>query len=207
MNAFDIAEVIASYDRLAREIVQDYESLAFEEVHPAALDLLPPPPGAILDIGAGTGRDAAWFARQGHRVVAVEPSRELRRAGRKLHQSPAIEWLDDCLPDLGLARKTGSLFDVIWLSAMWMHVPPDDRPRAFRTLASLLKPGGGMMFSLRLGPLPPERPMAIVSSGEIRELARGRGLEIIRIKRLADAHGRPEISWDMVWLRGPEAGR
>lgn len=205
MNEFRVKDVLASYDRLAGQIVPEYESLAFEEVHSATLDLLPPSPAVILDVGAGTGRDAAWLARQGHRVVAVEPSRELHRAGQELHDSPAIQWVDDCLPDLEVVRDTESAFDLIWLSAMWMHVPPDDRARALRTLTSLLKPGGCMMFSLRLGPLPPERPMAAVSAGEVTELARERGLEVVRTTVHEDAAGRPEISWEMVWLRGPGA--
>ena len=205
MADFSAEDVFAGYNRLAGEIVPDYESLAFEEVHPATLDMLPSSPAAILDVGAGTGRDAAWFARRGHEVVAVEPSRELRRAGRELHESPAIKWIDDCLPDLGVVCDTEPAFDLIWLSAMWMHVAPGDRSRAFETLAALLKPGGGMMFSLRLGPLPPERPMAVVSAGEITELARGCGLEISRATEHEDAAGRPEISWEMVWLRYPGA--
>ncbi len=205
MNEFVVQDVLDSYNRLAGEIVPDYESLAFEETHPAALDLLPPPPASILDVGAGTGRDAAWFAARGHAVVAVEPSRELRLAGRKLHESPAIEWIDDCLPELGAVYEAESKFDLIWLSAMWMHVPPVDRARAFQALASLLNPGGCMMFSLRLGPLPPERPMAPVNSAEIRELARERGLEVVRASHHADAAGRPEISWDMVWLQARHA--
>lgn len=206
MVDFSAEDVFASYDRLAGEIVPDYESLAFEEVHPATLDLLPPPKALILDVGAGTGRDAAWLARQGHRVVAVEPSRELRRAGRELHESPGITWVDDCLPDLEAVRDAESAFELIWLSAMWMHVPPGDRSRAFETLTALLKPGGGMMFSLRLGPLPPERPMAAVSAGEIAELSREHGLEVVLVTEHEDAAGRPEISWEMVWLRRPEAG-
>ena len=205
MNEFVVQDVLDSYNRLAGEIVPDYESLAFEEIHPAALDLLPPTAAVILDVGAGTGHDAAWLARHGHEVVAVEPSRELRLAGQELHDSSAITWIDDCLPDLSLVCESGSAFDLIWLSAIWMHVPPDDRARAFRTLVSLLKPSGGMMFSLRLGPLPPERPMAPVSTDEIRELARGLGLEVVRASHHADAAGRTEISWEMVFVRGKPA--
>lgn len=209
MTDFSIQDVLASYNRLAGHIVPNYESSTFEQIHPVSLtrDLLPTSAAAILDVGAGSGRDAAWFARRGHQVVAAEPSRELRRAGRKLHDSPAITWLDDRLPDLSAVCDTGSTFDLIWLSAIWMHVPPRNRARAFQTLAALLKPGGGMMFSLRLGPLPPERPMAVVSAGEIKELAREQGLEVVRVSSFADANGRPDISWNMVWLRRPEAGR
>ena len=42
------------------------------------VNLLPRPPGRALDVGAGTGRDAAWLARLGFQVVAVEPSGVLR---------------------------------------------------------------------------------------------------------------------------------
>ena len=203
MTDFSIQDVLASYNRLAGDIVPEYESSTFEEIHPVSLthDLLPTPAAAILDVGAGSGRDAAWFARQGHEVVAVEPSRELRRAARELHDSTAITWIDDCLPDLSVVCDSGSAFDLIWLSAIWMHIPPDDRARAFQTLASLLKPGGGMMFSLRLGPPPSDRPTAVVSVEEIKELAHERGLEVVCVSHFADARGRRFVSWDMVWLR------
>ena len=207
MNEFRIQDVLASYNRLAPEIVPDYERLSFETHHPAALDLLPENPALILDVGAGTGRDAAWFAAKGHDVVALEPSRELRLAGQELHQSPRITWIDDRLPDLGKLLKTKSTFDLVWLSAMWMHVPPGDRELAFQALISVTKPGGSLMFRLRLGPLPPDRPMAPVSAAEIEELARIHAIEIVRVARHGDAAGRPEISWDMVWLRSKDPGR
>ena len=48
----------------------------YEPIEPASLHewlsgLLP---GAPLDIGAGSGRDAAWFSGQGYDVIAVAPS-------------------------------------------------------------------------------------------------------------------------------------
>lgn len=205
MTDFGVPDVLASYNRLAPEIVPDYESLAFEVVHPATLDLLPQTRASILDVGAGTGRDAAWFASKDHDVIAVEPSLELRRAGQELHKSSRIKWVDEQLPALGTLVESQQKFDLIWLSAMWMHVPTDDRGRAFLTLASVLKPGGCMMFSLRLGPLPPERPMAPVSAAEIEKLAEKHELDIIRVTNHEDAAGRPEISWDMVWLRAPKS--
>ncbi len=206
MSGFTVEEVLAAYNQLADEIVPDYESLAFEHIHAATLDLLPPATAAILDVGAGTGRDAAWFARQGHDVFAVEPSRPLRQAGMKLHSSAAIVWIDDLLPDLRAVRGSGADFDLIWLSAIWMHVPPADRGRAFQTLASLLRPGGGLMFSLRQGPLSLERPMATADAAELTLLARAAGLVVERVARRADAAGRKDICWEIVWLRGATRG-
>ena len=42
-------------------------------------------------------------------------------------------------------------FDLILLSAVWMHIPPSDRARSIRKLANLLKPGGKLVISLRHG--------------------------------------------------------
>ncbi|WP_428969218.1 hypothetical protein ACQR50_17010 [Sphingomonas sp. Xoc002] len=40
------------------------------------------------------------------------------------------------------------------LSAVWQHVAPADRPRAFRKLATLMKPGGVMVMTLHRGASP-----------------------------------------------------
>ena len=85
------------------------------------LHLIPAAPCRILDVGAGTGRDAAWLAGMGHRVTAVEPTEAMRLRAIKLHPSPLIEWLDDSLPELARVRSGGELFDLILLSAVWMH--------------------------------------------------------------------------------------
>jgi protein-L-isoaspartate O-methyltransferase len=54
------------------------ESVSFADVHEQVLHLIPTVPGRVLDIGSGTGRDAAAFAAMGHHVIAVEPTGELR---------------------------------------------------------------------------------------------------------------------------------
>jgi len=82
------------YAEQAAELVEQYESVPFVEKHQAVLHLLPTRPCHVLDIGAGTGADASWFAGEGHSVVAVEPTGEFRQAGMALHPSPLIEWVD-----------------------------------------------------------------------------------------------------------------
>ena len=113
--------------------------------------LLPQSSASVLDIGAGSGRDAAWLAANGHDVIAVEPSAPMRAAAASLHDNPAINWIDDRLPALGAVSRSGLSFDLILLSAVWMHVPESDRPRAFRKMINLLRPGGLMAITLRLG--------------------------------------------------------
>lgn len=81
-------------------------------------------------IGAGTGRDAAALAARGYATTAVEPVREMREVARRLHPDPAITWLDDSLPS---PSRLAGPFDLILLSAVWMHLAETERPGATPT--------------------------------------------------------------------------
>jgi SAM-dependent methyltransferase len=159
------------YAEEAEELFRRYESIPASEAHRAVLHLIPTVASRVLDIGSGTGRDAAWFAGQGHRVVAVEPTDAMRIPAMALHPSPAIEWLDDSLPDLALLCSRGPSFDVVLLSAVWMHLDAGQRRRAMPNLAALVRPGGVMIMKIRHGPVPPGRRMFEVSPEETIELA------------------------------------
>lgn len=164
------------YGERAAALIPRYESIVFEEHHRPEMHLLPTVPSHILDIGAGTGVDAAWFAARGHKVVAVEPTREFRAAAEARHASPSIEWLDDALPELEAVLSRGQVFDVIMLSGVWMHLDEQERGSGMPRVASLLAPGGVMVVSLRHGPVPEGRRMFQVSGEETMELARQQGL-------------------------------
>ena len=203
---FTIRDVVASYNAKAPTLVRDYEDLLFEEVHAPVLDLLPDPGAHILDMGAGSGRDAAWFAANGYNVVAAEPATEMRNLGKSLHPSPNIRWLDDALPTQEKVLRSKLTFDLIWLSAVWMHVPPSARARAFRKLVSVMSPGGSMMLTLRQGPPPADRPMEPATAADVEVLARRHGLQTVRSERIPDILGRDGIAWEVIWLRLPDDG-
>ncbi len=118
-------------------------------------------------MGAGSGRDAAWLVSLGYDVVAAEPAHGMRREGQRRHADPRLRWIDDRLPELGAVHRLGLAFDLILLSGVWMHVRPPDRPRAFRKLATLLKPGGMLLMTVRNAGGEPDRPMWETSAGEI----------------------------------------
>ena len=89
------------YDAHAHSLCRDYESLEPEQLtstlHGGAL---PHTASRVLDIGSGSGRDAAWLAGMGHGVVAIEPSAEMLEQAKALHREAHIQWLHDSLPDL-----------------------------------------------------------------------------------------------------------
>ena len=199
---------VTAYDAQASALVAEYESLdpteyraTYASLLPAGVDLL------ALDVGAGSGRDAAWLAGLGFEVVAAEPSSGMRGAGKHIHADSPIRWTDDRLPGLDRTHALGLSFDVVLLSAVWQHVAPGDRRRAFRKLVTLLKPGGLLVLTLRMGPAPPDRPMHEVSLGEVEVLAREFGVLVARVERMGgDAARRPGVDWITVAMRLPDDG-
>lgn len=167
------------YAEQADELVGRYEAIGFTDKHRALLHLLPASPARVLDIGAGTGADAAWLAQQGHRVVAVEPTREMRSHGMALHPSTSIEWVDDSLPRLDRVLERAQRFELVMLTAVWMHLDEEERRFAMPVLASLLEPDGVLALTIRRGPVPAGRVMFDVSAEETVALARECGLRAV----------------------------
>jgi hypothetical protein len=56
----------------------------------------------------------------------------MRVEAQRRHPDPRIRWFEDRLPDLTSINRLGLAFDLIMLSAVWMHVPPITLSRASR---------------------------------------------------------------------------
>ena len=194
------------YAENAETLIERYESVSFAEVHAQVLHVLPDKPGRMLDIGAGTGRDAAALAEMGHDVVAIEPTAEFRSRARRLHPSPRIEWRDDSLPGLQTLAGSEGAFDVIFASAVWMHLDEGQRRQAMPKVARLIRPGGLLILSLRHGPIPEGRRMFDVTADETIELARAEGLDLlVHVDRQSSPGRQPDVFWDRLAFRRPAA--
>lgn len=184
----------------AKRLAGQYESITFADVHRDVLHLFPRPPARVLDIGAGSGRDAAALVAEGHTVVAVEPTDALREEGMRIHAGKAIEWLDDQLPHLPALRALRMPFDLILLTAVWMHLDEQERRDSMASLTELLKPRGRVSMSLRHGPVPAGRRMFDVSAMETKSLAGAFGLKSIFDTDREDMLGRADVRWSFVVL-------
>lgn len=191
------------YAAEADALVPVYEGIAFARFHAPIMHLVPTTPVGVLDVGAGTGRDAAGFAEMGHRVLAVEPTAELRAHGMALHPSPAIEWLDDSLPLLPEVAARGRRFGLVMLTAVWFHLDDAQRRMAMPVVASLVAPGGSLCMTLRHGAVPPGRRMFEVSAAETVALADAQGLtSVLVLEGLPDVLGRG-IGWTRLAFTRP----
>jgi SAM-dependent methyltransferase len=189
------------YGETAAERFKHYESIGFADVHSDILHLFPAAPSQVIDIGAGTGRDAAAFAERGHSVTAVEPTPELRAEAERLHARWPIIWIDDSLPDLDRVHALGARYDIVMLTAVWMHLDAAQRERAMARVAPLVRPGGLMALSLRHGPVPAGRRMFDVSAQETRELAQRHGLATIHESKGPALLGGSAVWWDRLAFR------
>ena len=215
------------YNENSHELAQQYLSKSFDQVHQSWSQFVPAiiknPHARILDIGAGSGRDAkhvAELAVKEHgtnnniQVFAVEPANLLAELGARQTKSLNVKWLTDSLPALTVLTKQEVSFDLILLSAVWMHIPTTDRARSIGKLANLLKPGGKLVITLRHSSCSEqaeaerkERKMHTVCADELKRLAADVGLFTqLETPKEEDKLGRSHLSWQTLVLQMPDDG-
>lgn len=89
----------------------------------------------LLDLGAGTGQDSAYFAARGLTVTAVDIAPEHVAKCRDKGLTAEVR---DVL-HLGYAPAA---FDAVWSMNCLLHVPDRSLPAALRAVRQVLKPGG-----------------------------------------------------------------
>jgi SAM-dependent methyltransferase len=181
--------------------VERSEAVSSEKLIEPFIDMFPPPPARIVDIGAGTGRDAAWLSKRGYEVTAVEPVAALREVGMSLHAADRIDWRDGMLPDLVLSPAPECGFDIALLSAVWQHLDDRDRARSMSRIADLTAVGGLVLISLRQGPSAASQTLHDVSVPATIDLAIANGLRTereVRIESMQQSDRAVGIYW--TWL-------
>jgi SAM-dependent methyltransferase len=126
----------------------------------------------VLDVGCGTGVDAAWMARHGCAVVAVDPSIEMvrRTVSRARRGEPLAVTGVRFDPNAGVGLPVAGTFDGI-LSNFGALNCVEDRPRLVRELAARVVPGGWAVFVV-MGPHCPWEWVSHLARGRIRTASR-----------------------------------
>jgi 2-polyprenyl-3-methyl-5-hydroxy-6-metoxy-1,4-benzoquinol methylase len=192
-----VTKTIEHYSEKAQHYYDLYNSVDAERVHSDWKAFLQTAnKGNALDVGAGSGRDANWLAEQGWKVTAAEPADELKNlAQANSHNS--VTWCNACLPALTALPQKPNTYDLILLSAVWMHLPEAERPPALKRLAELLSENGTLYISLRFGPNDEARPMHPVSYEELATLAESNGLKARNLNTVPGKDGlqRDDVKW------------
>ncbi len=139
----NVSETIKYYDENVDEFVSQTVNANLTSLYDQFLSNLPQQ-ARILDAGSGSGRDTKAFRDLGHDVVAIDASKEMVKATRRLSDGPAIH-------STFLKYTDDKLFDGIWACASLLHVPTDDLPATLRHLHGLLKNDGWLFASFKIG--------------------------------------------------------
>ncbi|MEU6717377.1 class I SAM-dependent methyltransferase [Nonomuraea sp. NPDC046802] len=98
-------------------------------------------PLAGLDVGSGTGRFTPALARAFGPVTGVEPSVRMREIAQAQSPHSDVRYLEGSAEDMPVPSASAD-YALMFLS--WHHV--QDKPRAVRELARVLRPAGRLLL-------------------------------------------------------------
>ena len=146
-HAGDVPGYARYKDYAARvlESAQPLDELAnSEETYSAIRNVLRgrnvPPAARVLEIGSGLGYLTYALNREGYRCLGVDISAEAVRAASARYGDHYV-----CAPVESFAIEHRRQYDVVVATEVVEHLP--DAPTVFRTLVSLLRPGGCLVIT------------------------------------------------------------
>lgn len=145
MTQDPVAETIATYNRIAADYAARWQNRGVLAAEAARFAALVSPHGRVLDVGCGAGFDTAVLRQQGLRAIGVDLSWGMMQAGRR--HGVAETFVQADMRALPFAAR----LDGIWACASLLHVPRAQLPAVLRDFAALLKPGGALYLSVKLG--------------------------------------------------------
>jgi hypothetical protein len=138
------------------------------------------PPGPVLCLAEGEGRNAVWLASRGFAVTAVDASAVGLGKAAGLARERGVEITTVAADLAAFAIAPGAWAGIV---AIFAHLPPPLRRSVHRAAASGLMPGGAFVLEgftpaqLALGTGGPHRRELLYTLGELR--ADLEGLEIL----------------------------
>jgi len=188
------------YDEAAKSTAANYEALDTRPIVTPILEYLPAG-GRLLDLGCGSGRDAAFFLKQGYDVTGLDGSEAMLREASTYHPELLGRLIHHALPE-SLPFNAGA-FDILVSFAVIMHLEEALLPKSFSEIARVLRPGGVAAYSVNTA-----RPRLDEHGNDLRgrhftcldastweRYHRGAGLQTVAGWENEDIIGRPGISW------------
>ncbi|MHB1035275.1 MAG: class I SAM-dependent methyltransferase [Pirellulales bacterium] len=112
----------------------------------AALDLLPPPPAEVLDVGCGDGCLARKATDRGYCVVGVDYSE--RAVGFARLMVPEGEFHVEDIRDLGQRKQFRERFGAAYCVEVLEHLPPEYQLHSLRQIHECLKKSGCLVLTV-----------------------------------------------------------
>jgi SAM-dependent methyltransferase len=197
---------VGRYNSHSDEYAGAYEQADMDALHGLLLRHLPAR-GRVLEIGCGSGRDAAFLIDKGFEVTAVDAAPSMLAAA--LHHHPKLA---GCLQSAAFPLPTGDLllqrrFDAIVAIAVIMHIPDNELLECATQWRDLLEDEAVLVISAstdRVGLTnsrdASRRLYRERSPAELLEVFTQVGFACIARHELTDALKR-EIQWSILIMR------
>ena len=168
----------------------------------ALLDVADQITGSILDAGCGTGENALFFAKRGHKVTGIDFLAEpISRAKKKAAERGLTATF--LVMDALALKDLPEVFDAVIDCGLFHVFSDDDRRRYVDGLATVLKPGGKLFLLCFSDDEPGTQGPRRVSEKEIRDtFAQGWRIESIEPTRF---EVRPDLKDISFSEGGPKA--
>lgn len=207
-------KTVSHYDTHAREASTRYESADMSRLHAMLLRRLPPKGASVLELGCGSGRDAAFLQASGYDVTAVDASPGMIAVAARLHPELAGRLSCAAVPfpeDSPLLQRS---FDAVFSNAMFMHIPDHDLPLVVDQVRRMMRPGGVAVISVSVdrGGLADSRDgtgrlFRERQPEELRQVFERSGLAFVAQSSSADSLDRPAIRWVTLVFASPTGYR
>ncbi len=155
----------------------------------------------LLELGCGSGRDAAFMMNHGFNVTGLDGSKEMIQSAIELHPELDGNLIAAAIPeDLYKIKKT---FDGIYSIATLMHLKKPQVLSAIKGLSTMLAPGGILFFSVSIarndinetGYDEKGRFFLLLSREEWISICRESGFKEIKTNLSVDGLKRDGVTW------------
>jgi len=101
----------------------------------------------LLEIGCGNGRDAIFFSKMGHNVIALDPSKEAITLCRELHGESTVKFKEATLPEY--VKFIGEKFDAIYSRFCFHAMTEAEEIENIKVAYEILNPKGRIYIECR----------------------------------------------------------
>ena len=144
------ASTVLYYDKNAPSLANRYEMADMSYTHRTLIRHLPEG-GKVLEIGCGSGRDAAFLLNHGFDVTAIDSSSEMLSTAIAYHPELAERTCRASIPFSDKDPLLDRRFNAIVMIATVMHISDQDLFECACQLRQLLSPDGIVFISTSLG--------------------------------------------------------
>ena len=196
-------KTLSYYENNAKDLSQRYESAKMDNIHSLLLNTFPSK-SYLLEIGCGSGRDAAFMYQNGYDVLAIDGSSEMIAEAKRCHPELADRLEVVKIPDeLHFEPFEPSSFDGVYSIATLMHLDKSEIDQIIEKVATILKTNGKFFFSVSLqrddvddqGKDEKGRYFTTMSKGEWVKCCEKHGLQLEHSEITGDGLDRDGIVW------------